>query len=60
MRKTDDSAQGRVLLLEAFKEFGKIEDAAIAPCNSGFDTVRFVEQKSVEKALGKKKSLLTM
>lgn len=37
--------------MEAFKSFGDIEGAAIAPSNKGFGFVRFVSPKSVDRAL---------
>lgn len=36
MRKTNDVAQGHSFIVKAFKPFGKIEEAAIAPNNRGF------------------------
>ena len=36
MRKTNDLAKGRQVILKAFTPFGAIEDAAIAPNNRGF------------------------
>lgn len=36
MRKTNDLALGRSYLIDAFKSFGDIEGAAIAPSNKGF------------------------
>jgi len=36
MRKTNDLAQGHNFIVKAFKTFGSIEDAAIAPNNRGF------------------------
>lgn len=38
MRKTNDLAQGHNFIVKAFKPFGKIEEAAIAPNNRGFGT----------------------
>ena len=51
MRKTNDLTLGRSYLVEAFKSFGDIEGAAIAPSNRGFGFVRFVSPKSVQRAL---------
>jgi len=51
MRKTNDLSLGRSYLEEAFKQFGEIEGAAIAPSNRGFGFVRFVSPKSVQRAL---------
>lgn len=51
MRKTNDLSLGRSHLVEAFKPFGNIEGAAIAPINRGFGFVRFVSQVSVQRAL---------
>lgn len=36
MRKTNNLSEGRFYLMEAFKSFGDIEGAAIAPSNRGF------------------------
>jgi hypothetical protein len=36
MRKTNDLAQGHNFIVKAFKTFGTIEEAAIAPNNRGF------------------------
>jgi len=36
MRKAMDLSHGRYHLMEAFKPFGEIESAAIAPSNRGF------------------------
>ena len=51
MRKTNDLTLGRSYLVDAFKSFGEIEGAAIAPSNRGFGFVRFVSPKSVQRAL---------
>jgi len=51
MRKTNDLSLGRSYLVEAFKPFGDIEGAAIAPNNRGFGFVRFVSPRSVQRAL---------
>jgi len=51
MRKTNNLSEGRYYLMEAFKPFGTIEGAAIAPSNRGFGFVRFAHHKSVERAL---------
>lgn len=40
-------------VIEAFKEFGEIEDAAVSPNARGFGLVRFVSPKSVLRALDK-------
>lgn len=40
-------------VVDAFKEFGEIEDAAVSPNARGFGLVRFVSPKSVLRALGK-------
>ena len=53
MRKTNDLAQGHNFILKAFKPFGKIEEAAIAPNNRGFGFVRFTKPESVKRALKK-------
>jgi len=53
MRKTNDLAQGHNFILKAFKPFGKIEEAAIAPNNRGFGFVRFAKPESVKRALKK-------
>lgn len=50
MRKEMDLSRGRYHLMEAFKPFGEIESAAIAPSNRGFGYVRFVSPKSVHRA----------
>jgi hypothetical protein len=47
MRKTNDASQGRTYLVDAFKEFGAIEGAAIA-LEKGFGFVRFVHPRSAE------------
>lgn len=36
MRKTNDLSQGHNFIVKAFKTFGNIEEAAIAPNNRGF------------------------
>jgi len=36
MRKTNDLKRGHDFIIRAFKPFGKIEEAAIAPSNRGF------------------------
>jgi hypothetical protein len=36
MRKINDISLGRKYLVDAFRSFGDIEAAAIAPCNRGF------------------------
>jgi len=53
MRKTNDLAQGHNFIVKAFKPFGKIEEAAIAPNNRGFGFVRFAKPESVQRALKK-------
>lgn len=53
MRKTNDLAQGHNFIVKAFKTFGSIEDAAIAPNNRGFGFVRFTKPESVKRALKK-------
>ena len=40
MRKTNDLEQGHKYIIKAFKPFGKIEEAAIAPNNRGFGECR--------------------
>ena len=40
-------------VIDAFKEFGEIEDAAVSPNARGFGLVRFVSPKSVLRALDK-------
>mmetsp|Transcript_19106 Transcript_19106/g.32171 ORF Transcript_19106/g.32171 Transcript_19106/m.32171 type:complete len:682 (-) Transcript_19106:117-2162(-) len=50
MRKTNDASQGRTYLVDAFKEFGAIDGAAIA-LDKGFGFVRFVHSSSVDLAL---------
>lgn len=55
MRKTNDLAQGQKFILKAFKAFGKIKEAAIAPNNRGFGFVRFASAESVQRALKKYK-----
>ncbi|KAL7529454.1 hypothetical protein ACHAXR_002976, partial [Thalassiosira sp. AJA248-18] len=51
MKKENDFILGRNNMVEAFKSFGDIEGAAIAPSNRGFGFVRFVSPKSVQRAL---------
>lgn len=53
MRKTNDLSQGHNFIVKAFKIFGKIEEAAIAPNNRGFGFVRFAKPSSVERAMRK-------
>mmetsp|Transcript_18139 Transcript_18139/g.32851 ORF Transcript_18139/g.32851 Transcript_18139/m.32851 type:complete len:1071 (-) Transcript_18139:185-3397(-) len=53
MRKTNDLAQGHNFIVKAFKTFGTIEEAAIAPNNRGFGFVRFAKPESVQRALKK-------
>ena len=53
MRKTNDLSQGHNFIVKAFKIFGKIEEAAIAPNNRGFGFVRFTKPSSVERAMRK-------
>jgi len=50
MRKTNDASQGRAYLVDALKEFGAIDGAAIA-LDKGFGFVRFVQSGSVDLAL---------
>ena len=50
MRKTNDASQGRAYLVDAMKEFGQIDGAAIA-LDRGFGFVRFVRSESVDFAL---------
>ncbi len=50
MRKTSDTSQGRAYLVDALKEFGAIDGAAIA-LDKGFGFVRFVHSGSVDLAL---------
>jgi len=57
MRKTNDLAQGHNFIVKAFKPFGKIEEAAIAPNNRGFGYVRFTKPESVQRALKKYREL---
>ena len=40
MRKTNNIAQGQKFILKAFKAFGKMDEAAIAPNNRGFGKTR--------------------
>ncbi|KAL3792016.1 hypothetical protein ACHAW5_009291 [Stephanodiscus triporus] len=51
MRKTNTLEQGYNFIVKAFKPFGDIEDAAIAPQNHGFGIIRFTRPESVELAL---------
>lgn len=53
MRKTNDIIKGHNVIVKAFRSFGKIEEAAIAPNNRGFGIVRFVKEESLERALQK-------
>ncbi len=53
MRKTNDLAQGHNFLVKAFKPFGRIEEAAIAPNNHGFGFVRYAKPESVKRAIKK-------
>jgi hypothetical protein len=47
MRKINDISLGRKYLMDAFKSFGDIEAAAIAPCNRGFgEWVPFVVESN--------------
>eukprot|EP00970_Alexandrium_tamarense_P008630 scaffold1637_cov195-Alexandrium_tamarense.AAC.21 len=41
MRKTNDLSQAKFYLMEAFKPFGDIENAAIAPSNKGFGELKY-------------------
>ncbi len=50
MRKTNDASQGRAYLVDAMKEFGSIDGAAIA-LDKGFGFVRFIQSASVDLAL---------
>ena len=50
MRKTNNLTKGHSILLKAFKPFGKVEDAAVAPNNRGFGFVRYIESESVSRA----------
>jgi hypothetical protein len=50
MRKTNDASQGRIYLVDAFKEFGAIDGAAIA-LEKGFGFVRFVHPQSADLVL---------
>jgi len=52
MRKTNDAAFGRHVMLADFERFGPIEQAAIAG-GRGFGFVRFARPKSVQRALEK-------
>jgi len=40
-------------VIEAFREFGEIDDAAVASNQRGFGLVRFKNQKSVDRAMRK-------
>lgn len=39
MRKTNDLVQGHKFILKAFKPFGEIKEAAVAPNNRGFGKI---------------------
>ena len=53
MRKTNSLERGHNFILKAFRPFGKVEEAEIAPGNRGFGFVRFVKPESVRRALKK-------
>ena len=50
MRKTNDASEGRIHLVNAFKQFGMIAGAAIA-VDKGFGFVRFDSPSSVDSAI---------